>query len=82
MTSKSKKHYAAIDLGTNSCRLVIADEEGNYVCKDTISTKLGEGMHAQNKLTDEAQERTLECFFNFKKKIEFLFINKGYIENN
>ena len=70
MTSKNKKHYAAIDLGTNSCRLVIADEEGNYVCKDTISTKLGEGMHAQNKLTDEAQERTLECFFNFKKKID------------
>ncbi len=70
MNSRNKKYYAAIDLGTNSCRLVIADAEGNYICKDTVSTKLGEGMHAQNKLTDEAQERTLECFYNFKKKID------------
>jgi len=70
MTKVANKYYAAIDLGTNSCRLVIADENGNYVCKDTVATKLGEGMHAQNKLTNEAQERTLECFFNFKKKID------------
>lgn len=70
MNNQSEKYYAAIDLGTNSCRLVIADANGNYVHKDTVSTKLGEGMHAQNKLTDEAQERTLECFYNFKKKID------------
>ena len=38
------KYFAAIDLGTNSCRLVIADEKRNYVYKDTRPVRLGEGM--------------------------------------
>lgn len=70
MEMKQNKYYAAIDLGTNSCRLLIADNSGNYVYKDTVSTKLGEGMFAQNKLSDDAQNRTLECFYNFKQQID------------
>ena len=70
MENKHNKYYAAIDLGTNSCRLLVADKSGKYVYKDTVSTKLGEGMFAQNKLTDEAQNRTLECFYNFKQQID------------
>ena len=70
METKQNKYYAAIDLGTNSCRLLIADKSGTCVYKDTVSTKLGEGMFAQNKLTDEAQNRTLECFYNFKQQMD------------
>lgn len=62
MSSKSDRYYAAIDLGTNSCRLVIADRHGKYVYKDTVSTKLGEGMFAQNKLTDEPRTGRWSAF--------------------
>lgn len=39
-TENMKKNvFAAIDLGTNSCRLVIADERGRYLYKDNETTK-------------------------------------------
>ena len=41
---------AAIDLGTNSCRLLIADRSGRTLYKNAISTRLGEGMSAGNRL--------------------------------
>lgn len=64
------KHFAAIDLGTNSCRLLIADEKGRPVYKDTVATKLGEGMMANNCFTEEAINRGMECLFNFKQKMD------------
>ena len=48
------KYFAAIDLGTNSCRLVIADEKRNYVYKDTRPVRLGEGMAADMRFTPAA----------------------------
>lgn len=64
------KFFAAIDLGTNSCRLLIADEKGKEVYKDTVATKLGEGMAKANRITDEALERALQCFFGFKQVMD------------
>lgn len=65
----SSKNLAAIDLGTNSCRLLISDENGNYLYNDAISTRLGEGMYGNMKFTNEAIERGLDCFGKFKLKM-------------
>ena len=58
-TEMKNKCFAAIDLGTNSCRLLIADDKGRYLYNDAVATKLGEGMSAQNRITPEAAERAL-----------------------
>lgn len=63
------KYFAAIDLGTNSCRLVIADEKRNYVYKDTRPVRLGEGMAADMRFTPEAMQRGFEALADFQKHI-------------
>lgn len=56
------KNFAAIDLGTNSCRLMIADKTGKCLYRNSIPTKLGEGMYAHMRFTPEAIERGLKAF--------------------
>jgi exopolyphosphatase/guanosine-5'-triphosphate,3'-diphosphate pyrophosphatase len=56
--------YAALDLGTNNCRLLIARPSGeNFTVIDAFSrvVKLGEGLAATGKLSDEAMDRTLNA---------------------
>ena len=64
-----KNVFAAIDLGTNSCRLVIADERGRYLYKDNETTKLGEGMYAQMRFTPEAIVRGTDCVCRYAEKM-------------
>ena len=57
-----KGNYAAIDLGTNSCRLVIATPtSGSFRIVETFSkiTRLGEGIIKDNELSKDAIKRTL-----------------------
>jgi len=61
-----KTSLAAIDLGTNSCRLLIADEHGHEMFKNAVPTRLGEGMTKNNRFTDDAMARGIECFCMFK----------------
>jgi len=59
---------AAIDIGTNSCRLLIADvEAGRYevIRRELNSTRLGQGVDANKKLAPEAIERTIICLREF-----------------
>ncbi len=63
----NEKCYAAIDLGTNSCRLLICDETGKELCKYTTSTRLGEGLQKEMKFTPEAVERGIKCFFDYRQ---------------
>ena len=35
------QNVAAIDLGTNSCRLLIVDNQGKTLYKNAISTRMG-----------------------------------------
>jgi len=54
--------YAAIDLGTNNCRLLIARPSGdNFVVVDAFSrvVRLGEGLAQTGRLSDEAMDRAL-----------------------
>lgn len=66
----TKKTVAAIDLGTNSCRLLIADLNGKSLYKNAISTRMGEGMSSGNCFTPEAIARGIECFCTFKRMMD------------
>ena len=66
----TKHVFAAIDLGTNSCRLLIADEKGQTLYKDVVTTRLGEGMYSGMKFTEEAIERGLKCFKKFSEQMK------------
>ena len=61
------KAFAAIDLGTNSCRLLICNEKGEPLVSEAVSTRLGEGMQEKMKFTAEAVARALSCLENYKK---------------
>jgi len=57
-----RQAYAAIDLGTNNCRLLIARPHGvNFVVIDAFSrvVRLGEGLAQTGRLSDEAMDRAL-----------------------
>lgn len=57
-----RQSYAAIDLGTNNCRLLIARPSGeNFVVVDAFSrvVRLGEGLSQSGRLSDEAMDRAL-----------------------
>jgi exopolyphosphatase/guanosine-5'-triphosphate,3'-diphosphate pyrophosphatase len=56
------RHYAALDLGTNNCRLLIARPQGEgFAVVDAFSriVRLGEGLATTGRLSDAAMERTL-----------------------
>ncbi|PAX07919.1 exopolyphosphatase [Sphingomonas lenta] len=56
------RHYAALDLGTNNCRLLIARPQGSgFAVVDAFSriVRLGEGLALTGRLSDDAIERTI-----------------------
>jgi exopolyphosphatase/guanosine-5'-triphosphate,3'-diphosphate pyrophosphatase len=56
------RHYAALDLGTNNCRLLIVRPQGpGFAVVDAFSriVRLGEGLAATGRLSDAAIERTV-----------------------
>lgn len=56
--------YAALDLGTNNCRLLVAvPEAGEFRVVDSFSriVRLGEGLGSSGRLSDEAMDRTIEA---------------------
>lgn len=61
----SEGNVAAIDLGTNSCRLMIADTKGTVLFRKSTATMLGLGLHAVGKFTHEAIERGLKCLAEY-----------------
>lgn len=57
-----RQAYAALDLGTNNCRLLIARPSGeNFTVIDAFSrvVRLGEGLAATGRLSDAAMDRAL-----------------------
>ncbi|MFC6200184.1 Ppx/GppA phosphatase family protein [Ponticaulis profundi] len=72
---QSKSMFAAVDLGTNNCRLLIAEPRGKrFRVVDSYSqiVRLGEGMSASGVLSDDAISRTLSALQDIRQKI------KGY----
>jgi exopolyphosphatase/guanosine-5'-triphosphate,3'-diphosphate pyrophosphatase len=63
---------AAIDLGTTSCRLLVAHpDRASFRVIDSFSSvvRLGEGVQASNRLTPEAIDRTFEALKICHRKI-------------
>lgn len=59
---RDPRHFAALDLGTNNCRLLIARPQGNgFAVVDAFSriVRLGEGLASSGRLSDAAIERTI-----------------------
>ena len=64
---------AAIEMGTNSTRLLIADyKEGkiNVLSRDLITTRLGEGVDSNKALTEAAMKRGIRALKAFKKEMD------------
>lgn len=72
-SASSGDRFAALDLGTNNCRLLIASPRGRgFRVFDAFSriVRLGEGMSASGALSDAAMERTIEALKICAEKIE------------
>ena len=71
---------AAIDVGTNTARLLIADcageEKFTPVFRKEVITRLGEGFSFRGVLSFEAMDRTLRVLRDFKKLITERKTNK------
>lgn len=66
--------YAALDLGTNNCRLLVARRAGaDYRVVDAFSriVRLGEGLAASGRLGEEAMARTLEALAVCARKLRY-----------
>jgi exopolyphosphatase/guanosine-5'-triphosphate,3'-diphosphate pyrophosphatase len=59
---------AAVDIGTNSTRLLIA-EGTRELARESIVTRLGEGVDGSGRLGEEPQRRVLEVLRDFRERI-------------
>lgn len=65
--------YAAVDLGTNSCRMLIAQPRGSqFLVVDSFSktVQLGAGLEASGKLSRSSMGRTIQALRICQSKIE------------
>src|SRR5437868_1040571 len=65
--------YAALDLGTNNCRLLVARPAGDgFRVVDAFSRiiRLGEGVSASGRLSDAAIERAMEALAVCRNKMK------------
>ena len=65
---------AAVDIGTNSTRLLIADvsDDGalEELCRQSIVTRLGAGVDATGRLQDDAMQRVFDTLARFRELID------------
>lgn len=61
---------AAIDLGTNSSRVLVSRGGGEILDRQMIITRLGQGVDATGRLADEAISRTLDALETFKRSLD------------
>ena len=65
--------YAALDLGTNSCRMLIAQPKGSQfhvVDSFSKSVQLGAGLERSGRLSRSSMARTIQALRICKKKLE------------
>lgn len=74
LSKPSEKLYAALDLGTNNCRLLVASpgRPGRFRVVDAFSriVRLGEGLSASGRLSDAAMVRALDALAICAQKLD------------
>jgi len=71
--------YAALDLGTNSCRMLIAQPKGSQfhvVDSFSKSVHLGQGLEASGRLGRGSMARTVQALQICRRKIEALDVRR------
>lgn len=63
-------NLAAIDCGTNSTRLLVADESGKTIERLMRITRLGQGVDATGRLAPEAVARTVAVLEEYRKVMD------------
>jgi exopolyphosphatase / guanosine-5'-triphosphate,3'-diphosphate pyrophosphatase len=67
---------AAVDQGTNSIRLLVAEPDGrggfDELARDMVITRLGEGVDRNGRLTPEALERTADVLARYARRAQAL----------
>ena len=63
-------YLAGIDCGTNSTRLLVADESGTTVERLMRITRLGQGVDATGRLAPEAVARTVAVLEEYRKVLD------------
>jgi len=61
--------YGVIDIGTNSMRLLLAEYDGEkFIHREKVinTTRLGEGIDSEGKISDESIERNVMALAEFK----------------
>jgi exopolyphosphatase / guanosine-5'-triphosphate,3'-diphosphate pyrophosphatase len=69
------KRVAAVDLGTNSTRLLVADVDGSRldeVARRLTITRLGEGVDERRRLLPTAITRIRNCLVDYRRELEAL----------
>ncbi|MTV25929.1 Ppx/GppA family phosphatase [Nitriliruptoraceae bacterium ZYF776] len=57
---------AAVDVGTNSVRLLVVDADGSRITRELAITRLGQGVDATGRLDDQALARTLATIGGYR----------------
>ena len=77
---KNNRLYAALDLGTNNCRLLIVEgrEKDQFKVRDSFTriVRLGEGLEATGALSEEAMERTIAALRICASKIRRMNVGR------
>lgn len=63
-------NVAAVDCGTNSTRLLVADEHGRTLERRTTITRLGEGVDRTNRLAPTAIARTMAALTDYRRILD------------
>jgi exopolyphosphatase/guanosine-5'-triphosphate,3'-diphosphate pyrophosphatase len=68
---------AAIDCGTNSTRLLVADDSGRPLERLMRITRLGQGVDATGRLAPEAIDRCVAVLAEFRQVMDGLDVGRG-----
>lgn len=77
---KNNRLYAALDLGTNNCRLLIVEgrEKDQFKVRDSFTriVRLGEGLEATGALSEDAMDRTIAALRICASKIRRMNVGR------
>ncbi len=70
-------NVAAVDCGTNSTRLLVADRSGRTLARQTRITRLGQGVGSTGRLGEEAIERTASALAAYRVVMDKLDVGQA-----